>query len=719
MDPEDFDLLTRTVAGEAGNDPSASAVAHSILNRLNSGQYGKNISSVVFAPHQYEVWNTPKSANALAQLDTQSPKYQQAAAVVAQAVNGGQDPTNGATNYYSPSGQAALGRAPPKWDDGSGVMIGTQKFFGGTPDYIAQIMQADAQNSQNSQNASQTGIIGQQTAATPDYIAQTIRADTQDAQQTPDYIAQTMKADQGTSSFETPQQRIQDLIGAQPSPKTDELVFDRSAPISQQLSTAAQLTGQYVGGQIAGIPAAIGNNYSAAKGLMGQGLNDIGQGHLFPSFPSSDPSTWGAGGLLKTAAGGLGIPYSPISGVVDQVVTDPITQATGNPEIGMRAGIVANALLPNAVGGLLRGAPANAETLRLADVANANNIPIRAPQISNNAFIQKLDQIASSIPGSGADAQAATQQNAFTQAVSRTFGENTPQITRQTVADAQRRIGGVLNNIEQKATVPIDDTLLSNLANVEQNARQTFGPDTAQYSRIDDQINRVFGVAQQNNGVIPGSAFGTLIHKGSPLDNLISGQDTDVARQATGIKSALMDAMQRNVSPEDAQAYTEARFQYKNLKTIEPLVTKGTPGEISPLALNQRVNSQFGTTNAGPLGQLADTAQRFMRKPPNSGTPLGNLAVNALTFPGALVGGAIAGGNALGFSPMETVGLGFVAPGVTAGTARATNMLLNNPIYKNALLRAQARTSLLPGAFSTLASAPGNPSAYNALQPTP
>jgi hypothetical protein len=53
-----------------------------------------------------------------------------------------------------------------------------------------------------------------------------------------------------------------------------------------------------------------------------------------------------AGGLLKAAGGVLGMAGAPISGATNALVTRPVTEVTGNPEIGDRAGVVANVATP-------------------------------------------------------------------------------------------------------------------------------------------------------------------------------------------------------------------------------------------------------------------------------------------------------------------------------------------------------------------------------------
>jgi spore germination cell wall hydrolase CwlJ-like protein len=126
----DIDAATRTVLGEAGGEGAMgqSAVAHVLLNRTISGNYGGNtISAVVNHPQQFTS-NSPD--NKLFNADKNSVAYQQARQVVMDTFSGNVvDPTNGATHFVS-------GGIRPDWfgeqEQASGgvVKIGGHEFVG-------------------------------------------------------------------------------------------------------------------------------------------------------------------------------------------------------------------------------------------------------------------------------------------------------------------------------------------------------------------------------------------------------------------------------------------------------------------------------------------------------------------------------------------------------------------------------------------------------------
>jgi hypothetical protein len=143
LDPADLDRVVRTVYGEAAREPSVGqqAVAGVIANRAS--QSGMTPADVVRAPGQFEPWSDPAARARMEALDPTSPEYRRIASAVAPVMRGEvPDPTGGATHFYAPRAQAALGRRAPSWDDGSGQDIGGHRFFrhGYIPGATARIL---------------------------------------------------------------------------------------------------------------------------------------------------------------------------------------------------------------------------------------------------------------------------------------------------------------------------------------------------------------------------------------------------------------------------------------------------------------------------------------------------------------------------------------------------------------------------------------------------
>lgn len=124
------DQLVRTVYGEANAEPIAGqqAVAHVVRNRAKSS--GQSVQDVIFAPKQFEPWNSSRRAQ-LEALDPSSPEYQRILNEVVRPVFAGKaaDPTGGATHFLNPKLVASRGDQIPGWASGNRTTIGQHDFY--------------------------------------------------------------------------------------------------------------------------------------------------------------------------------------------------------------------------------------------------------------------------------------------------------------------------------------------------------------------------------------------------------------------------------------------------------------------------------------------------------------------------------------------------------------------------------------------------------------
>ena len=116
----DVSCMAHAVYHEARGETTKGkeAVAHVILNRLNSGLYGKQICGIVYQPHQFTNIKLTKPNFA-------SPEWQESMVVSITALNGlSKDPTNGARFFF------AQKIVRPKWAyNKPKVTIGNHTFI--------------------------------------------------------------------------------------------------------------------------------------------------------------------------------------------------------------------------------------------------------------------------------------------------------------------------------------------------------------------------------------------------------------------------------------------------------------------------------------------------------------------------------------------------------------------------------------------------------------
>lgn len=416
LSDQDRDLMIRTVIGEAGDQPpdGQAAVAHVIMNRTASGQWGSSPSSVVLAPHQFEPWST--RARELVGISPQSRQYQRVGQIVDSVASGANpDNTSGATHFLDPGiVKARRGGSLPDWAQGPSVSIGDHNFYQpGNPNYgdggLAAInaaigakpaaSKALAYTDDSKASAAPVGSLF--TAAGFNVPSKTQAASTATAAPAvtaPAVPAGSLFKDAGfalpgdkPAASVTPAAPAPQMIGnraLEPWEVTPGATNPNPAPAPSVLQTIHREIGL-------GDPViqATQDAFTGSKGLASSGLTDIQNRNYLPSFPSTDPATWGGGGVLKTVAGAAGMAMSPASGAINALVTNPVTQLTGDPNTGERAGFVAGALLsgPKAAE-LTKGAlPSGKATTALVNAIGPENVPAAVARLQSNPRLTLMD----------------------------------------------------------------------------------------------------------------------------------------------------------------------------------------------------------------------------------------------------------------------------------------------------------------------------------------
>lgn len=126
----DFDILARTIYGEARGEPwiGKVAVAHVVLNRMNDPRWPNTVAEVCLQRKQFSCWNPddPMRPKVLA-VDGATIPFQECLWAAYSVLRGEvPDPTNGANHYYAPSTIN-----PPRWAQGQTPVrtIGRHRFF--------------------------------------------------------------------------------------------------------------------------------------------------------------------------------------------------------------------------------------------------------------------------------------------------------------------------------------------------------------------------------------------------------------------------------------------------------------------------------------------------------------------------------------------------------------------------------------------------------------
>lgn len=763
--PRDRDLAIRTMLAEAGNqgDAGLAAVGNVILNRASVGRYGGNsVGGVVLAPNQFEPWSNGTAAA----IDPSSPAYAHVGQIFdALAAGAANDNTNGATHFYSPGAQRALGRGAPSWGGSGGQQIGDQLFYApdgrvgpGAPATQGDVLAAYTKPQTGSTPVASTpaidplklyakpGVVIDGTSATPSSPPPAAQ---------PDVL----------TLYTKPVPAAQPAAAAPPSPQ------GAPGPLQAQPtdSSGASLAKNVATGLIKGaadIPGVVGNESNLAdylvarvdNALTGRPTQDTQNALAASRQPAPDDSwlqrlvkatdprnllpsgsdisnpllaktgeyvpTTTAGRAVQaaaeTAAGslagvrvpGAGNPLTArlLSGAAaGGAISQGATDVTGDPLAGVAAAAIPSvaAKSGNALSSRLIGT-VEPETAALARTArNQYGIPINAGQMSESPGVRFAASTSNRLPFSGAGADAADQQTAFNRAVSTTFGQPADKITPSVMAAAKDRIGQALDDVAAKTTIKVDPQFATDLTKTFSDAQSVL--PQSELGPLKNQISNVFDTIDPQSGTISGDSYQALTRKGAPLDRAMNSSDPNVKFYAGQIREALDDAMERSAPPEVAAQLQQARSQYKNMKTVEDLVEKSPTGNISPALLMNETRKSFSNMaygGGGDLGDLARIGQRFLKEPPSSGTAERSNVINMLANAGGLLGTAAGfGGAAAGGLPIE----GQIASAAGLPATFAANRLLSgylrSPGVTNALIDRSLGAPAVPGVPAFLANA--------------
>jgi hypothetical protein len=383
----------------------------------------------------------------------------------------------------------------------------------------------------------------------------------------------------------------------------------------------------------------------------------------------------GTGAGAGAAIGGAGTLAA--GGTPEQAEANALRGAA----IGAGAGVVgstANKLL---------AAGTSPEVAALAQTAiDKYGIPLGPGQISTNPLIRRADALVNKIPLSGGTASSEAQNQALTKAIATEMGTPTATaLTPAVMGSTKARISSVFQNVANNTkAIPADPQFDNEMLGIMSAAQASTTPQ--QLAPLNSQFDDIMKTFQKGGNAIDGKTYLSMTARGSPLDAAISSSDPAIATYAGQMKDALDDAMQRAASPADQAALTQARYQWKVMRTVEDLAEKAPTGAISPALLMGAVRKNFPNMaydGGGNMGELARIASQFMKEPSTSGT-----AENLKVL------GGLGGAATLALNPSLIPAAAGTAAGIVAG-GRAAGMALRSKALANTMINGGLGTSHL------------------------
>ena len=379
-----------------------------------------------------------------------------------------------------------------------------------------------------------------------------------------------------------------------------------------------------LGGEIAGT--------GGVGGILASGARAVGAApSLVQALATSGMSAGGATGraamLARMAGGGA-------TGAVSAGMVDPQDAAAGGM-IGAGLPLAAKVALAasRGAGRAVRGGAIKPEVAALARRAEELGINVPADRIANSKPLNAIASSLNYLPFSGRAAVEEGMQSQLNRALSRTFGQDSDNVT-MALRQAQQHLGGEFDRVLSSNKVRVDTQFLDELAEHEATALRELGADGA--GIISRQIDEI--MSKGATGELDGQAAYNL----KKMLDRIGKRNTPEAHYATELKKSLMGALDRSLGPEASQAFAQTRKQYGNMLSLERLAQNGVDGDISIGRLANMRN-----IGNGDLQELADIAAQFLKSREGNHGAAQRAVVGGITAmasgPAGLAAGALAG----------------------------------------------------------------------------
>ena len=311
---------------------------------------------------------------------------------------------------------------------------------------------------------------------------------------------------------------------------------------------------------------------------------------------------------------------------------------------------------------------AAADTAEVAARAKELGVPLSLDQVAPSKVRNTVQKISQELPFSGVDDFTTNQRAAWNKALVKTLGEDADSLHPEVIQGFLERTGKEFDNILSGKSVTADKAALQGVNDLLKSSKNTYGPETL--GVLENNISDLKSMVKKSQ--IPGEA----------LSSFRSQLVRSMARASGDAKSALGDLLEHvddlassALSGDEQAALGTVRRQYRNFKTVEPLLEKAQNGVVNPTDLMSRVAaSKYIKASRTPVGQddLVDLARIGKMMPIKGGSD---------TFQ------KVAGGGAVGGALMNPSAAVVAAPKVAAGLGanRLFQSYVNqNPYFVNA-----------------------------------
>jgi hypothetical protein len=351
-----------------------------------------------------------------------------------------------------------------------------------------------------------------------------------------------------------------------------------------------------------------------------------------------------APGMIGGPAGMLRRGFTQVA--APAVMSETAGQLTEGSKAEPYARVLGAVLAPAAVSGAGRAVTpfrASPERQRLVDILHNEGVDsLTAGQRTGSKPLQYMEDTFGNAPGAGRGAERIQQegQRQFTEAAMRRTGGG-PTAGPDDLLMNHNRLSQEFRDLSARNNLVFDQQFGQDAMNAVQNYQRV--PPSQQRAIVARYIDDI--VQHMQNGQMPGRYYQEMRSRLSRQANGLRQSDPTLSEALRDLRNSLDNAMERSISPGDAQAWRTARQQYGAQKTVEKAASRAgeatAEGNVVPANLRNTVAAENRGQYARGQGQFSELARAgsgVMAPLPNSGT---GQRVNAWNMLNQLTLGAV------------------------------------------------------------------------------
>lgn len=298
-------------------------------------------------------------------------------------------------------------------------------------------------------------------------------------------------------------------------------------------------------------------------------------------------------------------------------------------------------------------------TAALAQKAKGFGIPLRLDQVSPTRARSTVQKLSQNLPFSGVDEFEAGQRKSFAGAIAKTIGQDAEDLSPSVIQGFRRDVSKKFDKALKGQTIKIDGSVASydgmgeKLTGILDEAAGTI--DDSLVSVVKKNVDDLF--KQTESGFIPGEKLASIRSQLLKRSTRANNQASQFINDIIDVIDETIDA---NLTPEKLKEIAEARKQWRNFKTVQPLLNKSTDGTINPsellnrISANKFIDASKISTGEDDLVDLARIGKMLVKKGGSDTLPnsiaaggIGTLGVTAISNPLLALGLGVKAGAGL------------------------------------------------------------------------